>query len=144
MMVVQTVVHIGHKCMNWCKLKSSNQVNPDPGFPIGLSKNKEILLEVPNQDRLTENSRPRCLSLSLNQPVIELNIIKFNPDMVNPLISLLTCLVPPLLLCLFFTDQLHYATYQIIFHILFCFYVPFLVCIFNSKLRSFILSHIKK
>lgn len=138
-MVVQTVTHIGHKCMNWYKLKSSNQVNPDPGFPIGLSKNKEILLEVPNQD-----SRSRCLSLSLNQPVIELNIIKFNPDMVNPLISLLTCLVPPLLLCLFFTDQLHYATYQIIFHILFCFYVPFLVCIFNSKLRSFILSHFKK
>ena len=135
-MVVQTLVHIGHKCINWCKLKSSNQVHPDPGYVLGLSntpKNKEILLEVPNQDTL------RSRSLSLHQPVIQLNIIKFNPEMVNPLISLLTCLVPPLLLCLFFTDQLHYATYQIIFHILFCFYVPFLVCIFNSKLRSFIL-----
>jgi len=140
-MVVQTLVHIGHKCINWCKLKSSNQVHPDPGYVLGLSntpKNKEILLEVPNQDTL------RSRSLSLHQPVIQLNIIKFNPEMVNPLISLLTCLVPPLLLCLFFTDQLHYATYQIIFHILFCFYVPFLVCIFNSKLRSFILSHFKK
>ena len=140
-MVVQTLVHIGHKCINWCKLKSSNQVHPDPGYVLGLSntpKNMEILLEVPNQDTL------RSRSLSLHQPVIQLNIIKFNPDMVNPLISLLTCLVPPLLLCLFFTDQLHYATYQIIFHILFCFYVPFLVCIFNSKLRSFILSHFKK
>ena len=135
-MVVQTLVHIGHKCINWCKLKSSNQVHPDPGYVLGLSntpKNKEILLEVPNQDTL------RSRSLNLHQPVIQLNIIKFNPEMVNPLISLLTCLVPPLLLCLFFTDQLHYATYQIIFHILFCFYVPFLVCIFNSKLRSFIL-----
>ena len=136
-MLVLIVVHIGHKCIDLFRLKSSNQVHPDPGFPIDLPM-QEIILEPPNQDLRNSDVRSRF------EPIIELNIIKFNPDMVNPMISLMTCLVPPLLLSLFFSNQLHYATYQILFHIVFCFYVPFLVCIFNSKLRSFIISRLKK
>ena len=135
-MLVLIVVHIGHKCIDWFRLKSSNQVHPDPGFPIDLPM-QEIILEPPNQDLRNSDVRSRF------EPIIELNIVKFNPDMVNPMISLMTCLIPPLLLSLFFSNQLHYATYQILFHIVFCFYVPFLVCIFNSKLRTFIISHLK-
>ena len=135
-MLVLIVVHIGHKCIDWCRLESSNQVHPDPGFQIGLPM-QEITIETPNQDLRNSDVRSRF------EPIIELNIIKFNPDMVNPMISLMTCLVPPLLLSLFFSNQLHYATYQILFHVVFCFYVPFLVCIFNSKLRSFIISRLK-
>ena len=39
-------------------VESSNQVHPDPGFPIGLPM-KEIILEPPNQDLRNSDVRSR-------------------------------------------------------------------------------------
>ena len=124
------MVHVGHKCVEWCKKNQSlNQVHPDPGnhHHLAAAQGQEVILVPPP-------ILPQVVSESLHPPFpYALNTMQFNPEMVNPLISLLCSLVPPILLTLFFLDQLHFATFQIIFHVVFCFYIPFLFCIFCKK-----------
>ena len=141
--VIQTFVYLAHKVISLYKnLKSTLKVNVveipmkiQPKCPVidpavnPTASGPEVIVNVPT---LPKNQA---------QPsFINLNTMAFNPDLLNTSIITLSIIVPPFLAFIFLLDELHYATFQIISHSLFCFYIPFLVCICNKKLRCFITS----